>query len=152
MTQSKCALGMKCVWYNTRCFFFFFPCISQKPWSRIILVCFLPSDLCGFGMEPRRGQSLGFKSFTGQSALISLICFSYSHNKIHLRAIQWVSHPRNQPDKNHLAVIVPPAGCVSLWLPHSPQRCLNPSIVGSGERGKTLLPLQSTPLPLGLPW
>lgn len=108
MTQSKCALGMKCVWYNTRCFFFFFPCISQKPWSRIILVCFLPSDLCGFGMEPRRGQSLGFKSFTGQSALISLICFSYSHNKIHLRAIQWVSHPRNQPDKNHLAVIVPP--------------------------------------------
>ena len=48
-----------------------------------------------------------------------------------------------------VAVIVPPAGCVSLWLPHSLQRGLNPSIVGSGEWGRILLPLQSTPLTLG---
>lgn len=51
-----------------RCFFF--SCISKQTLSRIIPVCFLPSYLCGFSTEPKGGL-LGFKSFTGQSALIS---------------------------------------------------------------------------------
>lgn len=48
----------------------FFSCISKQPLSRIIPVCFLPSYLCDFSKEPKGGL-LGFKSFTGQSALIS---------------------------------------------------------------------------------